>query len=103
MNVNWFKNPNHVVYAPIDEFAENFGKEVGISNLREELVDFRTAPTYGGRSLKGRRRTTLKLIIPNMIFNEKIEMGNNVWVYLGENYPSYCVYWPDEGFDQTAV
>jgi len=103
MNVNWFKNPNHVVYAPIDEFADNFGKEVGISNLRDELVDFRTAPTYEGRSLKGRRRTTLKLIIPNMIFDEKIEMGNNVWVYLGEHYPTYCVYWPDEGFDQTAV
>ena len=27
---------------------------------------------------------------------EKLEMGDTVWVYLGEVYPCYCVYWPQE-------
>ena len=33
----WFQNPDNVVYADIDEFAENFGKETGISDLRQKI------------------------------------------------------------------
>jgi len=95
MNVNWFKNPDHVVYAAVDEFADNFGKETGIPNLRKELEAFKDAPIPEGKDIKGRRRTTLKLFIPNKVFDEKIEMGDNVWVYLGDNYESYCIYWPE--------
>ena len=35
MNVNWFKNPDHVVYADAKEFVENFEKETGISSLKD--------------------------------------------------------------------
>ena len=96
MNVNWFKNPDNVVYAPVDEFAGNFGKETGIPNLREELDKFRADPVPEGKNLKGMKRTSLKLMIPNMIFDEKIDMGDSVWVYMGENYEAYCLYWPQE-------
>ena len=96
MNVNWFKNPDHVVYAPVEEFAGNFGKETGIHNLREELDAFRADPTPEGKNLKGIKRTSLKLMVPNMVFDEKIDMGNSVWVYMGENYEAYCLYWPQE-------
>ena len=30
MRVEWFENQDNVVYADIDEFADNFGKETGI-------------------------------------------------------------------------
>ena len=29
MNVNWFKNPDNVVYADVNQFCDNFGIETG--------------------------------------------------------------------------
>ncbi len=92
MNVNWFKNPDNIVYAPLDSFADNFAKETGIPNLRDEIIAFRENPTQEGKLLKGLKRTSLKLLIPNMTFDEKIEMGDNVFVYMGETYDAYCIY-----------
>ncbi len=36
MRLAWLKNPDNVVYADINEFADNFGKETGISGLRKK-------------------------------------------------------------------
>ena len=91
----WFENPDNVVYADIDEFADNFGKETGIDNLREKIEAFRADPVKEGINLKGRKRTSLKLFIPNMYFDDKIEMGDTVWAYMGENYECYCLYWKE--------
>ncbi len=94
MNINWFKNPDHIVYAPVEEFADNFGKETGIPDLRKKLDEFKADPGEGSVNIKGQKRTMLKLFIPNMVFDEEIEMGDTVWVYMGENYEAYCLYWP---------
>lgn len=96
LNINWLKNPDNIVYADVNEFADNFGNEVGIDNLRKVLDDFRDNPNSEGKNVKGRKRTSLKLFVPNMLFDEDIDMGDNVWVYMGENYEAYCIYWPDE-------
>ena len=90
MNVNWFKNPDNVVYADAQEFIDNFAQETGISNLREKIEEFDAHPTREGVILKGRKRTSIKLFIPDLLFDEHIEMGENVWVYMGENYECYC-------------
>lgn len=42
--------------------------------------------------LKGKKRLALKLFVPNLMFDENIEMGENVWVFVGEAYPAYCIY-----------
>ncbi|MDO4545523.1 MAG: hypothetical protein Q4C25_05145 [Bacillota bacterium] len=97
MRFGWFQDPDNVVYADVEEFAEHFGKETGVENFRQKLEDFRDNPTKDGILLKGRKRTTLKLFIPDLYFEdkkEKLQMGDTVWVYLGEYYPCYCVYWP---------
>ncbi|MBQ1489936.1 MAG: hypothetical protein IIZ43_02725 [Eubacterium sp.] len=96
MNVNWFKNPDHVVYATVEQFADNFGKETGISDLRDKLEAFHRDPEAVEMNLKGLKRTSLKVFIPNKVFDEEIEMGDSVWVYMGENYEAYCIYWPQE-------
>ena len=44
MNVNWFKNPDNVVYADVNQFCDNFGIETGIENLREKLDNYRANP-----------------------------------------------------------
>lgn len=98
MNFNWFQDEDNVVYAEVEAFASNFGKEVGIPDLREQLESFRSDPVKEGVSVKGKKRTTLKIFIPDLYFpqDKKLEMGDTVWVYIGEHYPSYCVYWPKE-------
>lgn len=92
MNVNWFKNPNNVVYADAKEFVENFEKETGISRLKERIEEFEANPVKEGIILKGIKRTSVKLFIPDLVFDEHIEMGENVWIYMGENYECYCLY-----------
>ena len=92
-----FKNPDKIVYADINEFADNFGKETGISDLREKIEAFKANPTKDGEVLKGTKRTAVRLLIPNLYFEgeENIEMGETVWVYLGELYEIYFLYWPE--------
>ncbi|MBN7774225.1 hypothetical protein [Clostridium aminobutyricum] len=94
MNIKWFKDPDNVVYADVNQFAENFSKETGIDNLREKLEEFKKNPVKEGKILTGKKRTSIKLMVPNLTFGQPIEMGETVWVYLGENYESYCLYWP---------
>ncbi|MBQ2218910.1 MAG: DUF655 domain-containing protein, partial [Firmicutes bacterium] len=37
MTLEWFKNPDHVVYVEKEKFVDNFAKETGIPNLRKEI------------------------------------------------------------------
>jgi hypothetical protein len=93
MTLNWFKNVDNVSYSNIDDFADNFAKESGISNLRQEIEEFKENPIKEGKTLLGKKRTSLKLLIPNDYFNADIPMGDSVWIYVGEHYPAYCLYW----------
>ncbi len=96
MNINVFRDPNKVAYVDINKFADNFGKECGITGLREKIEAFKANPTKEGEIIKGTRRTAIKLMIPDLYFGEKIEMGDTVWVYVGDLYDRYCIYWPEE-------
>lgn len=99
MNRTWFKNPDHVVYAVQDEVVPRLSRELGISGLDRRIEAFRKAPTRDGENIKGCKRTTLKLMIPDLAFQEHIEMGENVWIYMGELCPAYCLYTPWAGQD----
>ncbi len=95
MNIKCFTNPDNVVYADVEEFADHFGKECGINDLRQQLEDFRSAPKPNGKVIKGTKRTAIRLLVPNLYFPDaNIKMGDSVWVYLGESYEIYCLYWP---------
>lgn len=96
MNYKWFQNKDNVVYADVNLFSPNFGKEVGINNFREIVERFKHNPTKEGIRVQGKKRTSVKLFIPDLFFadEEKLEMGDTVWVYVGEHYPGYCLYWP---------
>ena len=59
MRVEWFENQDNVVYANIDEFADNFGKETGISDLRSKIEEFRANPVKEGLILRDRKSTRL--------------------------------------------
>lgn len=92
MRQSWFENPDNVVYTTIAQFADNFGKEAGIPDLGRQIKDFMDNPAEEGKLLKGTKRTAVKLFVPDMVFGKHIEMGEKVWVFVGETYPAYCIY-----------
>lgn len=94
MNITWFKDPDNVVYCKEAEVLPRLSKELGIPDLGARVAAFRAAPTAEGVNVKGLKRTTLKLFVPNLAFGEPMEMGENVWLYMGELCPAYCLYTP---------
>lgn len=94
MNVAWFKNQDNISYVDAEVFIPAFSKETGIGNLGEQIEDFMRNPVAEGKTVSGKRRISLKLLTPNLMFGEQLEMGDNVWIYLGEHNPCYCLYWP---------
>ena len=76
MRFGWFQDPDNVVYADVEQFADHFGKEAGIENFRAKLENFKENPTNDGILLKGRKRTTVKLFIPDLYFADKKTRGN---------------------------
>ena len=91
MNVAWFKNPDHVAYCKEEEILPKLSRE-----LAQRVEAFRKEPSPEGENIKGRKRTTLKLMIPNLTFSEPVDMGENVWIYMGDLCPAYCLYTPWE-------
>ncbi|MBR5740481.1 MAG: hypothetical protein IKX81_04195 [Firmicutes bacterium] len=96
MRLAWLLDPDNISYVNIDDFAENFGKETGVPDLRKRLEDFRRNPVPEGITITGTKRTAMKVFIPNMLYNRNIDMGDTVWVFVGEMYPAYCIYWNEE-------
>ncbi len=77
LNLTWIKNPDHVSYCKENEVLPRLARELGIADLAQQVEEFRTHPTAEGVNLKGKKRTTLKLFIPNLTFPEPVEMGEN--------------------------
>ncbi|WP_206458036.1 hypothetical protein [Anaerovorax sp. IOR16] len=96
MNINWFKNQDNIVYAELDKVVPLLSKETGIFDLEKKIKSFQDNPTTEDTTLRGTKRVSLKLFIPNLIFDEKLEMGDNVWVFMGETRECYCLYTPWE-------
>ena len=96
MNINWLKDPDHVAYCEEETIVPRLARELGISDLGRRVAEFRRSPVPEGVNIKGLKRTTLKMFIPNLMFQEPIDMGENVWLYMGELCPAYCLYTPWE-------
>ena len=82
-----------MAYVEANDFAGNFGKESGIPDLKEKIEAFRKNPVAEGVDIRGTKRTCLKLFIRDMMFDKHLDMGDSVWVFSGETYPAYCLYW----------
>ena len=92
MRLEWVKDRDNVAYVDAADFFDNFSKEAGVPDLREQVEAFAAAPVKEGITIKGTKRTSLRVFIPNLYFGEEREMGENPWVYLGDFYPAYCIY-----------
>ncbi len=92
MNVSWFKDQDHLVYINADKDLAELESRLKLPGLAEAAEHLHKHPTPDGYSIKG-RRTMARLFIPNMVFSEKIEMGENVFLYFGEMTECYVLYW----------
>lgn len=98
LTLNFLKDEENVVYAPEAEIVPQLAADLLIPNLDETIERFRQSPVKEGLILKGGRRSSVKLFIHDLYFDRHIDMGENVWLYLGEMSPAYCVYQP---WDET--
>ena len=56
----------------------------------------RAAPNAEGITIKGSKRSSGKLFIPDLVFKQHIEMGENLFLYLGEMSECYVIYYPQQ-------
>ena len=88
LSLSWFQNNDNVAYCREEEILPRLSRELGISDLAARVADFRAHPSPEGENIKGRKRTTLKLLIPDLTFPKHIDMG--------ELCPAYCLYTSQE-------
>ncbi len=94
LTLSYLKDVENVVYGPEDEIVPQLARDLLIPNLDEAIDRFRRSPVKEGLILKGGRRSSVKLFVPDLYFGQHIDMGENVWLYLGEMSPAYCIYRP---------
>ncbi len=100
LTLNWLKNEDNAVYGTDEELVPILAKDLVIPDLQKKIDQFRSAPVKEGVTLRGGRRSSVLLFIPDLYFDTDMVMGGNVWLYLGEMRPAYCVYKPWEGEDR---
>ena len=70
LNQSWFRNQNNVVCCRKEEVLPKLARELAIPDLSQRVEEFQKTPTAEGVNISGRKRTTLKLLIPNLTFSE---------------------------------
>ena len=55
----------------------------------------RDSPTPEGFTIKGHGRTSGRLFVPDLAFGEHIQMGENIFFFMGEMQECYVIYWLD--------
>lgn len=102
MNIHWFKNPDHIVYVDASKDLPMLAKQLKIPNLPGEVMAFKENPGKEGKNVFGLKRSCVKMFIPDLTFDEHLDMGENVWLYLGEMYDCYALYWPWKSEDSST-
>jgi hypothetical protein len=95
LTLNWLKNEDNVVYGTDEQLIPMLSKELAVSDLGRRIELFRESPVKEGVTIKGARRSSALMFIPDMYFDTDMVMGANVWLYLGEMRPAFCIYVPD--------
>lgn len=91
MNINCFTNPDNIVYSSMDRFISSFEREMKVGDLRYQIEAFREDPKQDGKLVLGLNRTSIRILIPKLMFEERFENDENIWVYAGRSHPCYCL------------
>ena len=93
MNILWLQDPDNLVYVNAEKDLAQLEKTLRLPGLAEAAESLRANPTPEGLTLKGPRRTSARLFIPDLTFGRHIEMGENIFVFLGEMMECFVLYW----------
>ena len=83
MRINWFKDENHLVYINGATQLAELERTLHFPGLEEAANELRQHPTAEGFTIKGPKRTSGRLFVPDLTFGEHIEMGENIFFYMG--------------------
>ena len=75
LTLSYLKDVENVVYGPEKEIVPQLAADLLIPNLDEAVEGFRRSPVKEGLILKGGRRSSVKLFIPDLYFDQHIDMG----------------------------
>ena len=93
MNINWFRDEDNLVYINAEKDLHRLEVQLQLPGLEEAATELYRNPTAEGLTLRGPRRTTARLFIPDLLFGKHIEMGENVFLYRGDMVECYVIYW----------
>ena len=96
MNINWFCNEDNLVYINAEKDLHRLEVQLRLPGLEEAAKSLHDNPTAEGLTLRGERRTTARLFIPDLLFNRHIEMGETIFLYRGDMLECYVIYWIHE-------
>ena len=102
MNMNWFMDQDHLVYVNAEKDLTRLEQNLKFPGLAEAARQLRDAPTPEGLTIKGHRRTSARLFIPDLTFGMHIEMGENIFFYMGEMAECYVLFWPQAKGNQPC-
>lgn len=94
MLINWFRDQDHLVYINGETQLAQLEKTLRFPGLQEAAEALRDNPNPEGYAIKGPKRTCGRLFVPDLTFGKHIEMGENVFFYMGEMAECYVIYWP---------
>ncbi|MBE6989475.1 MAG: hypothetical protein E7426_01850 [Ruminococcaceae bacterium] len=93
MNINWFTDEDNLIYINAEKDLHRLESQLRLPGLEEAATELHEHPTAEGLTLKGERRTTARLFIPDLLFGRHIEMGENIFLYRGDMAECYVIYW----------
>ena len=93
MNIHWLQNEDNLIYIDAEKDLRRLEVQLQLPGLQAAAQQLRDHPTQEGLTLKGPRRTTARLFIPNLLLDTHIEMGENLFLYRGEMVECYVIYW----------
>lgn len=96
MRIHWFTEQDHLVYINGETQLAQLERTLGFPGLQQAAEELRRSPTPEGFTIKGPRRTSGRLFVPDLLFGRHIEMGENIFFYMGEMTECYVIYWPNE-------
>ena len=95
MCINWFKDENNLVYINGATQLAELERTLRFPGLEEAANELRKHPTPEGFTIKGHGRTSGRLFVPDLAFGEHIQMGENIFFFMGEMQECYVIYWLD--------
>ena len=82
MRINWFKDENHLVYINGATQLAELERTLHFPGLEEAANELRQHPTAEGFTIKGPKRTSGRLFVPDLTFGRHIEMGENIFFFM---------------------